>query len=91
MAVIDKGPDAGKAAAIVDIIDQNRALVDGPSSGVRRQAVQFKNVRLTKFKLRIPHGTSTRTVRKAWEKDAINAKFAETTLFKRNVANARVS
>ena len=37
VAYINAGPEAGKIAAIVNVIDQNRVLVDGPTSGVRRQ------------------------------------------------------
>ena len=32
-----EGPNKGKIAAIVNVIDQNRVLVDGPTSGVLRQ------------------------------------------------------
>ena len=32
-----EGPNQGKIAAIVNVIDQNRVLVDGPTSGVLRQ------------------------------------------------------
>ncbi len=43
VAYINAGPEAGKIAAIVNVIDQNRVLVDGPTSGVRRQ-VSLKSV-----------------------------------------------
>jgi hypothetical protein len=39
VAYINAGPEAGKIAAIVNVIDQNRVLVDGPTSGVRRQVI----------------------------------------------------
>ena len=32
-----EGPNQGKIAAIVNVIDQNRVLIDGPTSGVLRQ------------------------------------------------------
>ena len=32
-----EGPNKGKITAIVNVIDQNRVLVDGPTSGVLRQ------------------------------------------------------
>ena len=35
------GPNKGKIAAIVNVIDQNRVLVDGPTSGVLRQVSNF--------------------------------------------------
>ena len=34
-----EGPNKGKIAAIVNVIDQNRVLVDGPTSGVLRQVL----------------------------------------------------
>ncbi len=83
IAVVHFGPFAGKTAAIVDVIDQNRALIDGPVTGVPRQAIQFKRLRLTKFRISIPHGTSSNTIAKEWNKKEINKKFSETKLAKR--------
>uniref|UniRef100_A0A1W7R9R9 Large ribosomal subunit protein eL14 n=1 Tax=Hadrurus spadix TaxID=141984 RepID=A0A1W7R9R9_9SCOR len=83
VAYIPFGIDAGKLCVIVDVIDQNRALVDGPCTGVSRQAVQFKKLRLTKFRIKIPHSTSTKTVRRAWEKENITEKWKETPLAKK--------
>ena len=37
VAYVNAGPEAGKIVAIVNVIDQNRVLIDGPTSGVRRQ------------------------------------------------------
>lgn len=33
------GPEKGKIAAIVNVIDQNRVLLDGPTTGVKRQVI----------------------------------------------------
>ena len=42
MAVLNgEGPNKGKIAAIVNVIDQNRVLVDGPTSGVLRQVLLY--------------------------------------------------
>merc|ERR1712045_893446 len=38
--------DTGKIAAVVDVINQNRALVEGP--GIPRQSMNIKNLHLTK-------------------------------------------
>ncbi|XP_054164384.1 60S ribosomal protein L14-like [Oppia nitens] len=78
IAVIHFGANAGKTAAIVDVIDQNRALIDGPTSGVPRQAIQFKRLRLTQFRLRIPHGTSSAVVAKKWKENDISNKWTQT-------------
>ncbi|XP_057553661.1 60S ribosomal protein L14-like [Hippopotamus amphibius kiboko] len=72
------GPHAGKLVAIVDVIDQNRALMDGPRTQVRRQAVPFKCVQLTDFTLKFPHSACQKYVRTSWEKAALSAKWAST-------------
>uniref|UniRef100_A0A8B9YBM2 Large ribosomal subunit protein eL14 n=1 Tax=Bos mutus grunniens TaxID=30521 RepID=A0A8B9YBM2_BOSMU len=78
VAYVSFGPHAGKLVAIVDVIDQNRALVDGPCTQVRRQAMPFKCMQLTDFILKFPHSARQKYVRKAWEKADINAKWAAT-------------
>ncbi|XP_037086013.1 60S ribosomal protein L14-like [Pollicipes pollicipes] len=60
------GPLQGKICAVVNIIDQNRVLVDGPCTGVRRQVVNLKNVHITTLRIRIPHTASTPMVREQW-------------------------
>ena len=54
------GPLSGKIAVVVDIINQNRVVVDGPSLGVARQAVSVKRLTLTKFLLAGFKRTNTR-------------------------------
>ncbi|XP_075068514.1 large ribosomal subunit protein eL14 [Mixophyes fleayi] len=83
VAYISFGPHAGKLVAIVDVIDQNRALVDGPCSGVRRQAMPFKCMQLTDFVLKFPHSARQKYVRVAWEKEKVNEKWNATNWAKR--------
>ena len=49
VALIQYGDDAGKLCTIINIIDNNRVLVDGPSplTGVSRKAVNLKRIMLT--------------------------------------------
>ena len=49
VCLINYGPDAGKLCTIVNIIDNNRVLVDGPEdvTGVHRHALNLKRVQLT--------------------------------------------
>jgi hypothetical protein len=51
VAVITGGAEDGKLGVIIDVIDQTRALVSNPSAGVARQAINFRRLRLTKFKV----------------------------------------
>uniref|UniRef100_H0Z0B7 Large ribosomal subunit protein eL14 n=1 Tax=Taeniopygia guttata TaxID=59729 RepID=H0Z0B7_TAEGU len=91
VAFISFGPHAGKLVAIVDVIDQNRALVDGPCSGVRRQAMPFKCMQLTDFVLKFPHSARQKCVRLAWEKENINEKWSATRWAKKIEAREKVT
>ncbi|CAH1780048.1 unnamed protein product, partial [Owenia fusiformis] len=86
VAYIAYGPDKGKLVAIVDVIDQNRALVDGPCSGVGRKQMNFKMLHLTKLKIDISYGARVGTVTKAWNKAEITKKWEESTWAKK-IAN----
>ncbi|ORY99833.1 putative RPL14B-ribosomal protein [Absidia repens] len=72
--------DTGKLAVIVEIIDHNRALIDGPTTGVARQAFPYRRLTLTPLVVKdLPRGAGQKTVKKyletsnvlaAWEKSA---------------------
>ncbi|XP_013874182.1 large ribosomal subunit protein eL14 [Austrofundulus limnaeus] len=83
VAYISFGPYAGKLVAIVDVIDQNRALVDGPCSGVKRQAMPFKRMQLTDYVIKVPHSARQKFVRKAWEKAQVNEKWSQSSWAKK--------
>ena len=55
MVLISYGPEAGKLATIIDIVDQNKCLVEGPeeTTGVARQVVSFRHVALTDLTVKI--------------------------------------
>lgn len=50
-------------------------LVDGPETGVPRQAYRVNNLQLTKFRVSYPYHAPTRVVRKAWKNADIKAKW----------------
>merc|ERR1712112_703786 len=83
VAYISFGSHAGKLVAIVDVIDQNRALVDGPCTGVRRQAMPFKCMQLTDYVIKVPHSARQKFVKRAWEKAGIAEKWAESSWCKK--------
>jgi len=89
VALLQEGPYAGKIAAIVDVIDQNRVLIDGPTSGVPRQEYRLKNVHLTSLKAKFPFSTRTKVVRKALEEADVDAKWAASSWAKRAEAKKR--
>ncbi|KAG8228681.1 hypothetical protein J437_LFUL008669 [Ladona fulva] len=69
--------------AVVDVIDQTRALVDGPCTGVPRTSVRFNELHLTKYRIKFPFSASTRVVRKAWTDAKIDEKWAESAWAKK--------
>ncbi|WP_411017611.1 60S ribosomal protein L14, partial [Salmonella sp. s51090] len=85
MAYINHGEEGGKLCVIIDVIDGARALVDGPCSGVKRQAISFKLLRLADIVIRIPHSARSGTVRKAWEKEEVQKKW-EATVWAQKIA-----
>jgi len=82
VACINYGPDAGKLCVIVNVLDTNRALVDGPKSvtGVSRQLLSFKRMTLTDFVLPIQHGAREKTIAAALKAADVVNKFAATKL-----------
>ena len=72
VAVLGQGPDAGKIAAIVNVIDQNRVLIDGPTSGVTRQEYPIRQLQLTPLKVNFAFNAKTRVVRKELEAGKVN-------------------
>ncbi|KAL3997294.1 Ribosomal protein L14 family protein [Acanthocheilonema viteae] len=75
---VAKGDGGGKLATIVDVVDGNRALIDGPTTGVRRSVRNFKDLHLTKFHIPLRHGMRTKNVKKAFDEAKISEKWAET-------------
>ncbi|KAL6265136.1 60S ribosomal protein L14 [Pogonomyrmex barbatus] len=78
VAYVSDGPYQGKLVTIVDIIDQNRVLVDGPLTSVPRGEMRLNQLHLTKFRIRFPFSGSTRVVRKAWDAANINELWKQT-------------
>jgi len=83
LVLLNYGPDHGKVAFILDVIDQNRVLIEGPTTGVKRQALNFKRLNLTDFKLKIPRSGSAASIKKALAKDDVIAKWNATAWAKK--------
>ncbi|KAJ5071366.1 60S ribosomal protein L14 [Anaeramoeba ignava] len=77
VALITYGPFTNRTCVIIDVIDQNKVLVDGPSkvNHVPRHAISIKRITLTNLKVKIPHGAKLKTLMKAYEKADIANKW----------------
>ena len=66
VVLINYGPDSGKLATIIDIVDQNKCLVDGPETGVARQVIPYKRIALTDFTVKVQRNARAKTLKAAW-------------------------
>lgn len=90
--MINEGPNSGKLCVIIDIIDQNRALVSGPATGVRRQSMSFKKMRLTRFMVDNIHPTiGDKRLLLKWQKTSISDDFAKTKAGSKLIAKKKVN
>ncbi|KAG6381873.1 ribosomal protein L14-domain-containing protein [Boletus reticuloceps] len=63
-------PCAGKIAVIAEIIDHNRAIIDGPTTSVPRQAFPYRHLSLTPLRLtKLPRGAGSGAIRRHIEKE----------------------
>ncbi|KAF8365917.1 rpl-14, partial [Pristionchus pacificus] len=83
---VAKGENEGKLATIVNIVDGNKVLLDGPASGVLRSVRNLKDLQLTKFKVPIRLQQRTKNVEKAWTEAEISKKWQESTWAKKLAA-----
>lgn len=88
VALVNYGPHEGKLVTIIDVVDQNKALVDGPTTGVDRQKINFRRLALTDLKVDIKRCPKASVLSKAWKEGDIDAKWAKTSWAKKK--NARL-
>jgi large subunit ribosomal protein L14e len=88
VCVINFGRDAGKLCVIIDVINQNRALIDGPYTvtGVKRQAIPFKRLSLTDYVVTIPRNARQKLLTKAMKDADIMSKWKKSRWYKKNAA-----
>merc|ERR1712232_61964 len=85
VVLINYGPETGKLATIIDIVDQNKCLIDGPVNitGVTRQVIPFKRIALTDLKINIMRNSRQKTLTKAWTDEKIMEKWEATSWAKK--------
>ncbi|KAH7295178.1 hypothetical protein KP509_27G036100 [Ceratopteris richardii] len=77
VAMVNYGPSYGKLVVIVDVIDQNRALVDSPD--MVRGAMNFKRLSLTDLKVDIPRMPKKNQLAAAIESADVYNKWANSS------------
>ena len=87
VARVNYGPLEGKLAVIVDIINENRVLIDG--QGIKRQPIPIRRLRLTGHTLKIGRGARAGSIKKALETEQLQAKWDNSALGKKIKAQQR--
>jgi len=76
VVLLKAGPHANRIAVITEIIDHNRAIIDGPTTDVPRQSFPYRHITLTPLKLTgLPRAAGTGVVKKLLEKEQIVEKW----------------
>jgi len=76
VVLLKSGPSSGSIAIITEVIDHNRAIIDGPTTNVPRQSYQFKHLLLTPLVLtKLPRCAGSGVVKKQLEKEGIVQKW----------------
>jgi large subunit ribosomal protein L14e len=91
VALVNYGPETGKLCTIIDVVDQTRALIDGPTklTGVSRQIITLKRLSLTDIKVKIGLNARQKSLEKAWAKGDVVAKWAATSWAKKIAAKKK--
>ncbi|XP_066397658.1 large ribosomal subunit protein eL14-like [Miscanthus floridulus] len=87
VALVNYGKDYGRLVVIVDVVDQNRALVDAPDM-VRCQ-INFKRLSLTDIKIDIKRVPKKTTLIKAMEEADVKTKWENSSWGKKLIVQKR--
>lgn len=90
VVLINYGPDAGKLATIIDIVDQNKCLIDGPTNltGVHRQVIPFGRIVLTDLTVKISRNARQKSLTAAWTEADTQAVW-DATSWAKKLANKK--
>merc|ERR1712110_1161503 len=69
LALISYGPFEGKLVTVIDIVNQKKVIVDGPTTGVRRHMMPALRLQLTDFKTKIPRGAREKSLKQGLKTD----------------------
>ncbi|CAI0463938.1 unnamed protein product [Linum tenue] len=87
VALINYGKDYGKLVVIVDVVDQNRALVDSPD--MVRSQINFKRLTLTDIKIEINRTPKKKTLIEAMEKADVKGKWENSSWGRKLIVKQR--
>ncbi|CAH9051194.1 unnamed protein product [Cuscuta epithymum] len=87
VAILNYGKDYGKLVVIVDVIDQNRALIDAPD--MVRSQMNFKRLSLTDIKIDIKRVPKKKTLIAAFEAADVKNKWEKSSWGRKLIVQER--
>lgn len=87
VARVNYGPQEGKLAVIVDIVNENRVLIDGEN--IKRQVIPIRRLQITKHTLKVGRGARTGVLRKQIAAANLQKLWADSFLGKLYAKRAR--
>ncbi|KAK1568541.1 hypothetical protein Q3G72_025675 [Acer saccharum] len=87
VALVNYGKDYGKLVVIVDVVDQNRALVDAPD--MVRSQMNFKRLSLTDITIDIKRAPTKKTLIEAMEKADVKNKWENSSWGRKLIVQKR--
>ena len=91
VVLITYGPDEGKLAVILDVVDANQVLISGPKTGVERQAISLKRLQLTDLVVPMRRNLKQKTLIKAWDESKVQEKWDHSAWGRKLAARKRRS
>mmetsp|Transcript_19140 Transcript_19140/g.44594 ORF Transcript_19140/g.44594 Transcript_19140/m.44594 type:complete len:135 (-) Transcript_19140:60-464(-) len=92
VVLINFGPEEGKLAVIVDVVDQNRVVISGPSDdaskNVPRQVMNVRRIALTDLVVKVSRGAREKKVKAEWAAADVSGKWAASSWGKKLAAQA---
>merc|ERR1711974_62568 len=90
VCAVNYGEDNGKLAVILEVLDANRVLVQGPKGGLPRQVINLKRVSLTDIHLKaVNRGMREKLLDKAIKEAKVDEQWAKTSSAKRAALRAK--
>jgi len=77
------GAERGKLAVIIDVLNENKVLIDGPTTGVERQIMPIKRINLTRFRVPVLRNARTGNLIEAIKKFDLAKKWEQTSAAKK--------
>eukprot|EP00325_Prymnesiales_sp_UTEX-LB-985_P004434 CAMPEP_0174694554 /NCGR_PEP_ID=MMETSP1094-20130205/1116_1 /TAXON_ID=156173 /ORGANISM="Chrysochromulina brevifilum, Strain UTEX LB 985" /LENGTH=128 /DNA_ID=CAMNT_0015890821 /DNA_START=30 /DNA_END=416 /DNA_ORIENTATION=+ len=90
VALVQYGEDSGKLCTIINVIDNNRVLVDGPAplTGVSRKAISIKRLMLTDIKVAAKLNANQKQLMGLWESEGVQGQWDGCSQAKKRKAHA---